>query len=93
MGPLFEELIFRGSLQGILNVWMGRAGSAVLIAFFFVLLHGFAGPSWNQVPVFFGAAAMGFLRWKTDSLYVCIIIHMAGNTFLLAVNHLLVLSV
>lgn len=82
LGPVLEEMIFRGGLQGGLERLTGRTGAAMSTAFVFVALHA-TGSNTETFVLMLGAVSMSFLRWKTGSLWVCIVLHVAGNAFLI----------
>ena len=77
LGPLAEEIGFRGVLLGGLLKTRCRPWLAILIsAFFFGLFHGFVG--------FFGAmlfgVVLGWLYWRTGSLIPGTIVHIVNNS-------------
>lgn len=78
IGPLLEELIFRGILQGSLEKGYRPATAAVLVALSFALLHN--GGGGISVPtIVLGSVALCFLRYKTKVLWPCVLTHMMGN--------------
>jgi membrane protease YdiL (CAAX protease family) len=90
LGPLFEELFFRGFLfaviQGILGAWPAIALSALC----FSLLHGPEYQwAWQHLMVIFVAgAAFGFARYKTGSTAAAVLLH-AGYNMTLVVGFLI----
>lgn len=70
--PLVEEYIFRGLGFGLVSAVSGPALAVVVTALAFGLAHGLV----VALPVLslFGAI-LGWLRWKTDSLYPPMILH------------------
>jgi uncharacterized protein len=75
VGPLAEELMFRGvgfALMAPYGKWVAILGTGIL----FGALHGLL----IALPVLsaFGVI-LGWLRWKTDSVYPCLALHMAFN--------------
>lgn len=84
--PLLEEALMRGIvLDGMLKnykPWKAIVWSAVL----FGVLH--LNP-WQFVSAFLIGLVMGYLYWKTKSLWLCIIIHAVNNgtAFFLMKSH------
>jgi membrane protease YdiL (CAAX protease family) len=75
VGPIAEELMFRGvgfALLAPYGKWVAIVGTGVL----FGALHGLL----IALPVLsaFGVI-LGWLRWRTDSVYPCMALHMAFN--------------
>ncbi len=75
--PILEEVLMRGIvLDGLLrnySPWKAIVWSAVL----FGVLH--LNP-WQFVVGLTVGCALGYLYWKTKSLYLCIFIHFANNS-------------
>ena len=75
IGPVAEELIFRGLLMNCLMDYAPRFavyGSALL----FALMHGNLG---QFVPALLTALALGYIRVKTGSLLLPMLIHIFNN--------------
>ena len=78
LGPIQEELIFRGFLQGAVfdNSWLGL----VLTSSLFSFMHG---PS--NVPSFIfyllGGLLLGFAYKKSQNLWVSTLVHMFYNSW------------
>lgn len=74
--PILEELLMRGIvLDGLLrnySPWKAIVWSAIL----FGALH--LNP-WQFVVGFLIGCALGYLYWKTKSLYLCMFIHFVNN--------------
>lgn len=74
--PLLEEALMRGIvLDGMLknyNPWKAIIWSAIL----FGVLH--LNP-WQFISAFLMGVVMGYLYWKTKSLWLCIFIHALNN--------------
>jgi membrane protease YdiL (CAAX protease family) len=87
VGPLCEELIFRGFMQPLFVRSLGAAGGIVAAAIPFGLLHlqeyGF---SWQPgVLITLAGAVFGWIRHRTDSTMASTLMHAAYNgTFFLA---------
>jgi membrane protease YdiL (CAAX protease family) len=77
VGPIVEEMLFRGGiLRGLLRRH-GPVRAVVGIAVFFALAH--REPR-NFLPDFLGGVAMGYARIATGSLFPAIAVHAAFNT-------------
>ena len=81
LGPLFEELLFRGFLLPLLARTFGPAGGVVLSALPFALLHGGQNQwAWQQVTlVGIAGLAFGYARCKTGSTAAATILHAGYN--------------
>ena len=81
LGPLFEELLFRGFLQPLLRRTLGVWAAVILAAAGFALLHG-AQYRWSwQHLLLIGLAgvAFGYARYKTDSTAAAALLHGGYN--------------
>ncbi len=81
LGPLFEELAFRGFLQPLLVRSFGAAPGILIAAAAFGVLHlqeyGF---SWRHGLLITGAgAAFGWMRHQTGSTFASTLMHSAYN--------------
>lgn len=75
LGPISEELIFRGGLtQGLCGRLPWKAGVVIPAVLFAV---GHAWPMWPQVFLF--GLVLGYLCWYTGSLGYGILLHMLYN--------------
>lgn len=76
IGPISEELVFRGAIYGKLRESHNFFGAAVISSTIFALLHGFG-------PVTINAFMIGMVLCltfeKTKSLIPCFIIHACNN--------------
>jgi hypothetical protein len=81
LGPIFEELFFRGFLFPLLAKTFGAAGGIVLSAIPFALLHGAQYQwAWQQVAmVGIAGLAFGFVRHRTGSTAASTILHSSFN--------------
>lgn len=77
VGPLFEELVFRGVLYGSLRQVMPRPAAMVVSAAIFALVHADL-PA--LLPIFILALFMAFVFEKTGSLVPSAVMHMMQNT-------------
>jgi hypothetical protein len=81
LGPIYEELFFRGFLLPLLAKTFGAAGGIVLSAIPFALLHGPQNQwAWQQVTlVGISGVAFGFVRYRTGSTAASTILHACYN--------------
>lgn len=85
-GPILEELLLRGVvLDGLLKNYSPRF-SIIFSAFIFGLIH--LNP-WQFIPAFVIGLLMGWLYWKTNSLWPCILMHIFNNSLSASVVMLL----
>ncbi len=79
VGPFIEELLFRGlgySLLEFLTPWP----AITFVGLAFGLTHGLVA----GLPILAGfGMALAWLRWKTDSVIPCVIVHGCFNAFAL----------
>jgi len=81
LGPLFEELVFRGFLQPLLVRSLGAAPGIVAAAIPFGLLHFWEyGRSWRHALLISAAgAAFGWMRQATGSTRASTLMHASYN--------------
>jgi membrane protease YdiL (CAAX protease family) len=82
VGPLVEELMFRGVGYGLLEPF-GRARAVVVVGIAFALIHGLVAGF--PVIATFGIG-ITYLRSRTGSIYPCILLHACYNGLGLAVG-------
>jgi len=76
MGPLVEELLFRGFIQGYLCERTTTAVGVLLASLVFAVLH------WNlyaNIQVFFLSLALGYIYHRTQSLAAPVALHGLHN--------------
>ena len=81
LGPICEEVAFRGFLMPLLARSLGPAAAIVLSALPFALLHGpqYAW-SWRHVMLItLAGSAFGYTRWRSGSTAAAAIVHAAYN--------------
>lgn len=81
LGPLAEELIFRGFLQPLAMRSCGCWAGIALASLPFALLHG-PQYSWNWqhvVLLFLASFVFGLVRWRTDSTAASALAHSTYN--------------
>jgi membrane protease YdiL (CAAX protease family) len=81
LGPLFEELSFRGFLQPLLVRTFGTVGGVLLQAVPFALMHGAEYAwTWQQlILMLFAGSAFGWMRQRTGSTAASTYMHAAFN--------------
>jgi len=76
VGPLFEEILFRGMiLDGFLkrySPWKSILWSSLIFGLFHL-------NPWQFIPAFILGVLMGYVYWKTRSLWLCVLIHFVNN--------------
>jgi membrane protease YdiL (CAAX protease family) len=76
IGPIAEEIIFRGLIHGALEKWLGVAGAILVSSFIFASVH-------LQVIHFISIFCLGIVlswaRWKSGSLGLPILLHVLNN--------------
>ena len=81
LGPIFEELVFRGFLQPLLQKSGGTWRGLILTSALFSLLHG-AQNEWlwqYLLLLFFAGLAFGIVRQRTGSTAAAFLLHMGFN--------------
>jgi membrane protease YdiL (CAAX protease family) len=81
LGPVFEEIVFRGFLQPLLVRSLGAAPGILLAAVPFGLLHlQEYGNSWRHaLLIALAGAAFGWMRQRTGSTKAAAVMHAAYN--------------
>lgn len=81
LGPIFEELLFRGFLQPLLERSLGAWPAILLAATGFALLHGKEYQwAWQQLLVVgLAGVAFGYARYKTGSTAAGALLHGGYN--------------
>ena len=77
LGPVVEEMLFRGGMYSGLLRRHGALRTVLGIALLFALAH--REPR-NILPDFLGGMAMGYLRWASGSIWPAILLHATFNT-------------
>lgn len=84
--PVFEEIVFRGVLQGWLlkrnwgrSKWSGLSNANIIASVIFVVLHVIRRPGVLSVAVFVPSLVFGFFRERYNNLYVPIALHIFYN--------------
>ena len=81
LGPLFEEIVFRGFLFPLFARSMGSWLAIIATAIPFALLHGSQSDwAWQLlVPIGVAGLVFGWVRWKTGSTAASALVHMGYN--------------
>lgn len=77
LAPVVEEAVFRGFFQGQLELGYRDATKAVLFSsLLFMLLH--FNPWWG-VQIYIFGMVLGYLAWRTGSIWPSILVHGVNN--------------
>ncbi|MCH7612984.1 MAG: CPBP family intramembrane metalloprotease [Candidatus Marinimicrobia bacterium] len=77
LAPLSEELLFRGFLQKFLEEhWQDITRAVLVTSLFFALIH--LNPFW-LIQIYVLGVMLGYLAWKTGSIWAGFILHAANN--------------
>lgn len=77
LAPLGEELLFRGFLQKFLeDHWQDVTRAVLVTSLFFAVIH--MNPFW-LIQIYILGVLLGFLAWKTGSIWAGFILHAANN--------------
>jgi membrane protease YdiL (CAAX protease family) len=81
LGPVFEELVFRGFLYPLLAKSLGAAAGIVLTTIPFALLHGAQNQwAWQQITMIgIAGAVFGYARYRTGSTAASTMLHCGFN--------------
>lgn len=84
VGPVMEEVVFRGFLyRGLSHTWLGIAGTVVVTSAAWALLH-YDKNAAGIIDTAVHGIAWGWLRWHTGSLWAPIASHIAYNGIVVA---------
>lgn len=80
VGPLVEELLFRGFMYRGLESSLGTVATVLITGVTFGLVHALYGYGWDHVAgsAFFGLV-LGLLRWLTGGITASFVCHALGN--------------
>jgi membrane protease YdiL (CAAX protease family) len=81
LGPVFEEMVFRGFLFPLLAKTFGAVSGIVLTALPFALLHGAQNQwAWQQITMIgIAGVVFGYARYKTGSTAASTMLHCGFN--------------
>jgi uncharacterized protein len=78
LGPIFEELLFRGFLlEGLRRSRLGYLGAIAVTSLLFAVMHS-GGPV-RLAETFLFAAFLAFARLRTGSTYLTALVHCVSN--------------
>lgn len=81
VAPVLEELVFRGFIYSKLaRTVVGKSGAVMITALLFTALHT-QYSIWIQLDLLVLAIILSLVRYKTDNLKYCIVIHCLNNSF------------
>ncbi len=81
LGPMAEELIFRGLLYGRLaKTRVGPVGTIVILALFWAVIHVSYDATVITV-IFIDGLLLGAARWRTGSLLPPVLMHIVWNLY------------
>lgn len=87
IAPIVEELVFRGLLFTIIKDRFGSIAAIILPAVFFALLHIKYNNGGSQnifvIVTFVDAVFYAYIRNKTNSIFITILLHCIGNSLAL----------
>ncbi len=83
LGPLAEEVFFRGFLYSGFKDRLGMWRSAVLSSFLFALMHVDPGV---LIPFFFTGMLLALLYERTGSVWSCVVVHATQNALAFAIT-------
>ena len=75
IAPAFEEILFRGHFQTLFASLFGNVASILATSLLFTILH----PWWTMPAIFVLSVMMGVVRWKTNSTWPSLAIHVLFN--------------
>jgi membrane protease YdiL (CAAX protease family) len=88
--PLFEEILFRGLIQGQLikrawgqRTWLHISAANVITSLLFVVAHMVMNPPLFALTVFVPSLLYGYFREHCNSVYPSIELHGAYNAFVI----------
>lgn len=80
VAPIFEEIFFRGFLfQGVRYSRLGPIGAIGITSFFWAIIH-LQYDLYGIATVFVLGLLLGIVRFKTDSIYLPIIMHSLSSS-------------
>ena len=87
LGPIFEELVFRGFLYPLFARSIGAWPAILATAIPFALLHGQQSEwAWQLLaPIGLAGVAFGWVRYKTGSTVASTLVHIGYNATAVAV--------
>jgi len=84
--PVYEEIVFRGFIYGVLRKYAGVSGGMALSGFFFAAIHFNAA---QFIPVWGLGIMLAYLYEKTGTLVAPVVFHAVNNGIAVAITLLL----
>ena len=88
IGPIFEEILYRGlmynKLKEISNAFIGVLISSILFALLHIPKYGFGI---NMFFLFLAGILLSYCYEKTDNIYIPILVHSISNFFIFLFNY------
>ena len=81
VGPLIEEVLFRGFLQPLLVQNLGEVGGIVVTSLVFAMLHS----SVTWLPIFGLSCLLGVIQLRTHRLVASWVVHATHNALVLSI--------
>ena len=86
IAPFCEEVLFRGFLQQFLeNHWKDVTKAILITSMFFAAFH--MNPGWI-IQIYLLGIILGYLAWKTGSIFPGLILHSLNNGLVLIMQNL-----
>lgn len=86
MAPVLEEFLCRGLvLRGIVRNGGSPSVAILVSALFFALIHG---NLWQAIPAFLLGVLFGYVYYKTDCLWLSVIMHFTNNCTSLVISRI-----
>jgi membrane protease YdiL (CAAX protease family) len=80
LAPACEEFLFRGYMFPALSRWQGPWVAALITGLLFGIVHVASAPIGYLAPLALLGFALCLLRWRTGSVYPCIVAHSINNS-------------
>lgn len=80
IGPIFEEVVFRGvAFYRLKQNPLGASGAIIIPSIVFTMIHGQYDQVEIYISLFVFSCLMGLIRHLSGNLWYCIIVHMLCN--------------
>ncbi len=80
LAPLFEEMLFRGLLQGVMEIRTSFYSAILWTAAIFSVFHGNFS---LLLPLILLAIVLGAMVWRVDSIFPAVVAHSVNNLLML----------
>lgn len=94
IGPVTEELVFRGAIQGSLErLKMPKILCVLVAGTLFGLIHVINAGDYVQLPAYLLAGlAFGFIYYKSENIYVPICVHIIMNSISTGLSYIQIIA-